>query len=577
MVIAVVMLILSTFVISSAATASTPQVSYSIFPSWVTPPNPQGHGTVGLTVVYATPANSEVLALKLTVLLPPNVTNSTGGHSVTALFTVQMPINYEFNVTVRGNVTGPLTFKALLTFYVYYDNKTVTETSQTEFTLPYYGTVGGEVVSRSSFVHFGFNWIPISVVNNGTAELLDVTLEADGKNVSVAELAPHSSFNTTLTIYVPPTNALNISLPVKLTYWTPYGTWVTVHETLRFVVLENYSVVAVTYYNFLSPNPHYLDLGENYIRFNLTNYLGLTVNSSWLLVLQNNSVIRAYFVQDWKPLQNLTLYLTVNASSPYDIGFELYKNGKLYNLTSLRIPMIDSPRLALNLTVERGEELLEITNMLTVNVTDVTVMGAGVNVTYGVIEPGETVLVKLNLTSSEHIYIKYRVMNVTVTEERTIQLGSSNLVVYYYPFKTTDPHVLYLTVGVINEGKSPIYNAYLLLNLNDTSAQVSPYVIHIGSLQPDQAFYQAVSLYMGSPLPKVVVIPAQIVYNDGPDLVVTNYTFVINVYSIYNYNHNPAVLLLEYLSYSIYGVPVLFIVAIIILIIVLIIPRRRRK
>ena len=571
------LLILSALTYSLITSASTPLVSYLVFPSWISPPNLQGQGTIGLTVVYATAANARVLAVKLTVLLPPGVTNSTGGSSVAALFTTQMPIYYAFNVSVRGNLTSPLVFRVLLTFYVYYDNETVVEEGQANFTLPYYGTVGATLTSNATFVRFGFNEIPLTVYNNGTAELLNVTLEVDGQNVSVQRLAPHSNFTTVVTVYVPPSNALRFYLPVKLTYWTPYYTEGSDYKTLSLVVLENYSPVRVTYYDFLSPNPHYLDVGENYIEFNITNYLGLTVNSSWLLVLQNGSVVEAYFLTGWKPSQNVTVFLKINASGPQDIGFELYSNGKLYNLTSLRIPIIYSPRLSLNLSAIGGRELLEITNELSVDVTDLAVTGPGINATFSVIRPSETVTVELNLTTSALIHVKYRAMNVTLTEERVVQLKCPNLVVYYYAFRTTDPHVLFLTVGVINEGNGTAYNAYLLLNLNSTSAQLNPYVIHIGTLQPDQAFYQAVGLYMGSPLPKIVVIPAQIVYNVGEKLVIKNYTIVVDVYSIYNYNRNPVVLFLEYLGYSVYGIPLLFIIAIVIFIIVLVIPRRRKQ
>ena len=573
----VALLLLSVFAYTISVTASTPLVSFSVFPSWVTPPNPQGQGTVGLTVVYSAAPNAVVLAVKVDVFLPRGVTNSTGGSSVTAFFTGQTPVTYDFDVDVGDNVTNPLVFKAVLTFYVSYGNRTVVETGEETFTLPYYGRVGAAITSSTPFVHFGFNEVPLTVVNNGTIELLNVTLRAGGQTVSVERLGPHSEFTTRVTVYVPPSDALGFDLPVNLTYRTPYGTEATLYEVLHFVVLENYSTVAVSYYDFLSPNPHYLDVGENYIEFNITNYLGVTVNSSWLLVLENNSVIRAYFVNDWRPLQNVTVFVAINTSSPLYFGFELYNDGRVYNLTSLWIPIIYSPKLALNLTVAGGKELLEVMNDLTVNVTNVTIVGPGVNVTYSVIEPGHTVTVKLNQTNSTPIYVKYTAMNVTVTEYRLIQLESPDLVVYYYAFKSTDPHVLLLTVGVINKGDVPIYNAYLLLNLNSTAAQLNPYVIHIGALQPNQAFYQAVGLYMTSPLPKVVVIPAQVVYNDGPDLMVKNYTLVVNVYSIYNYNNNPIVILLEYLSYSVDGIPLIFIAAIVALIIILLIPRRRKR
>ena len=574
---ATALLLLSMFAYIITFTASTPLVNFSVFPSWVSLPNSQGQGTVGLTVVYSSVPNAVVLAVKVTVLLPREVTNSTGGSTVTAFFTAQNPITYDFDVHVGDNVTNPLVFKALLTFYVSYNNKTVAETGEETFTLPYYGLVGVVVTSSTSFVHFGFNEVPISVVNNGTVELLNVTLRAGGQTVSVQRLGPHSELTTKVTVYVPPSNALSIDLPVNLTYRTPYGSEVTLYKVLHFIVLENYSTVAVSYYDFLSPNPHYLDVGENYIEFNITNYLGITVNSSWLLVLENNSVIRAFFINDWRPLQNVTVFVAINASSPLYFGFELYNNGRVYNLTSLWIPIMYSPKLALNLTVVGGKELLLITNELGVNVTNVTVVGPGVNVTYSVIEPGHTVTVRLNLTNTTPVYVKYTAMNVTVTEHRLIQLESPDLIVFYYAFKSPNPHVLLLTIGVINKGDVPIYNAYLLLNLNSTAAQLNPYVIHIGALQPDQAFYQAVGLYLTSPLPKVVVIPAQVVYNDGPDLMVKNYTLVVNVYSIYNYNNNPIVILLEYLSYSIDGIPLIFIAAIIALIIILLIPRRRKR
>lgn len=559
------------------ASIDSPLVSYLTFPSWLTPPDSHGHGTIGLTVVYATMPNVRVLAVKLTVLLPPGVVNATGGSSVASLFTTQMPIQYDFNVTVRSNATSPLVFKAVLTFYVYYDNKTLALTEQSNFTLPYYGTVGAEVRSGTPFVHFGFNEVPLVVINNGTSTLLNVTLDVDGQKISVNQLPPHSNFTAVFKVYVPPSDVLYLPLPVKVTYWTRYGSEGGVHKVLNLIVLENYSAVKVTYRNFLSPDPHYLVPGENYIEFNITNYLGLTVNSSWLLVLQNNSVIKAYHIKSWKPLQNVTVYLPINVSGPQNISFELYIDGKVYNLTSLWIPLINTHRLALNVSVVGNEELLEITNRLSTIVTDVTIAAPGRTVTLDAIRPGQTVTVKLNLTTGSPIMIKYKVMNVTVTEKYLVPVGEPDLSIFYYTFKTTDPQVLFLTIGVINGGRGTAYDAYLLLNLNSTSAQLNPYVVHIGTLQPGQAFYQAVSLYMGSPLPKVVVVPAQIVYNDGETLVTKNYTIVVDVYSVYQYNRNPVAVLLEYLGYSVFGVPLIFIIAIVIFIILLAIPRRRKR
>lgn len=611
----VILTVLNFSVINSYSSDSkTNALVSSIFlSSWAVPPNTQGYGIINIRIFYATSTlQANLFALKLVISLPEGVYNSSGGSYIINYFPITYPtyISYNFSVIINSSVSpgSNLNFQATLIWFLSsYNGSVLQQVTPINFTLPYLGDIGVKVISNTSFLHLGLNHVAISIVNEGKSPIKNVCLYVDGQTIYIPTILSQYTYN--LSIFILPHNQFQYKLPISLTYYTPYYTFEHYNTTLDFVILYNTtSPVLLDYYNLLSPNPYYLEPGPNYLVLYLNNSLGMTFNSSWLLISKDNTTLYSFFIKNWSSGNVIKIFLPINITSfttnLVRLNLILLTNNQTtYNLTSFSIPVADIPRLSFNIILENSSTYLQVRNNLNITVNNVSItikeLNSNVEYNYTLSELGanSSILFKLNNTinqSKEYlVYAKFRAFNFIIIESNFININITNLIVTKYSsianltitnysvYFSNNPYVnnqnmIYLLIQIKNIGKEPAVGSYLILHSNSSTVYISPFLIQLGTIKPGEIVFESITIYIGNSVPKTLDIYSELVYNNSINYVEQNYTLQIPVYTLYYHYNYPLYLVMLVFGYTIYGIPLIFIVVVIILAIVILFPRIKK-
>jgi hypothetical protein len=190
-------------------------------------------------------------------------------------------------------------------------------------------------------------------------------------------------------------------------------------------------------------------------------------------------------------------------------------------------------------------------------------------------------LLKLYNTVSESreylVYVKFRTYNFIITECRSININTANLILANYNiFLSNNPNLLYLLIEIKNIGKEPAIDSYLLLYSNNPPGYVSPIALKLGTVNPGEIVFESVAIYLGTPLPKTLYVCLELVYNNSMNFYEQNYTLQIPINTLYHRDNPFLFFVMSPFEYNIDGIPLFFIVIMIVLAIVILFPRIKK-
>ncbi len=567
----------------SFATPSNSDVNYIIIAGWAVPPNVDGNGVVNLKIFYATNSSLKIFGMKLVILYPKGVSNSTGGN-YSIYYLPESSLNYHslnFTVTI-SNQSRDITFGGYITWFVETPGgQTLLITRPISFTLPYYGNVGLTVYSETPFVTYGLNKVKIVLQNVGTTGLKHLSVRVLNYSYQV------KSLNSTYTITVPLIVLQRSSyyeIPVTVSYSSQYNVMQSFSTTISIPVLSS-SARSVYYYNLLSPENQYLVPGVNYLVLSVNNTLGTPLPDVRLVIsYPNGTPLSIKYVKLWNVGETISIPLVINASNSLSLNVQLLINSTNYTLYTLSLPIKHLSKLSQELVTNGSSLVLIIHNNLNVTLYNVRIVvnneyGNNISVQVKEIPPLSSVNVSLpNYPGVVRVTTYFTALGFNLTETNVIPVpgipysSASNVsLINYYVNWLPNRDTFNLVLGFFNYGDQTAKDVYAVIVSNNERLSISPDVLYLGYVNPHSYAFGSTTIYKGNL--KSVSLEVLLFYKIGNVTEVKEYVIVVKEPE----SHSVIDVILSYLGYSIYGFPLIFIVLIIIFIIIVIFPPLRKK
>ncbi|TRM80828.1 hypothetical protein DJ531_11760, partial [Sulfolobus sp. A20-N-F6] len=285
------------------------------------------------------------------------------------------------------------------------------------------------------------------------------------------------------------------------------------------------------------------------------------------------------------PIDNLTIYgitfnqippngkVTTMISNPYPLVNITYYVNNYQFMKSLIINVSQS--LNVSYTFINGQLELVLYNSYLYPITNVYVVSNQLNPhTYYLTSLGEnasTIISFQPLSGNISLKLYYYVNGTEYVKSIKLSLGNINpdLALEKYQI-VEDGNAFIIVLYVKNIGNISAYNSYILVSSSSIS-YVSPSMINLGQLSPNEEVISYSQFSSNSIKFKITVT---LLYSNGTSVMQKNYTI-----NVINNNTSPIIkyisLGLNYLGYSVYHVPVIFIVGIVILLAIVLFPRNR--